>query len=176
METFEGTALKYGDNINTDIISPPQYMELPIEEAAQYAMGAVDPDFAKRVQKGDFFVAEQNLGLGSSRETAPLTLKYLGIRAVIAQSFARIFYRNLINLGIPALECQNADKIKDGDRLLVDLAAGQVQNLTSGENYACAPLPANILELIEAGGLVAAWQQGHGAAQKPERSADENDH
>ena len=98
-----GKALKYGDNINTDIISPPQYMDLSIEEASRYSMSAVDPDFYRKVQKGDIFVAENNLGSGSSRETSPLTLKYLGISVVVARSFARIFYRNLINVGIPAL-------------------------------------------------------------------------
>lgn len=153
MEQKEGKALKYGDNINTDIISPPQYMELGIAEASAYAMSAVDPDFAKRAEAGDIFVAENNLGSGSSRETSPLTLKYLGISYVVAKSFARIFYRNCINVGIPALECSQTDRIADGDRLRIDLFKGQIENLTKRESYFCERLPEHILEIIEAGGM-----------------------
>ena len=101
---LQGRALKYGDNINTDIISPPSYMELSIDEAAQYALSTVDTDFTTVCQPGDIFVAENNLGSGSSRETAPLTLRALGIRTIIAKSYARIFYRNCINVGILAIE------------------------------------------------------------------------
>lgn len=153
MEVKIGNALKYGDNINTDIISPPQYMELGIAEASAYAMSAVDPDFAKRTKKGDVFVAENNLGSGSSRETSPLTLKYLGISCVIAKSFARIFYRNCINVGIPALECADTDRIQDGDELQVDIMNGKITNITRGESYACEALPEHIMAIIEAGGL-----------------------
>ena len=94
MNNIKGRSLKYGDNINTDIISPPAYMELPIKEAAKYTMAPVDADFASKCQQGDIFVAEKNLGSGSSRETAPLMLKELGIKTIVAKSFARIFYRN----------------------------------------------------------------------------------
>lgn len=153
MKIRSGRALKYGDNINTDIISPPQYMELGIAEASAYAMSAVDPDFAKRIRKGDLFVAGNNLGSGSSRETSPLTLKYLGISCVIARSFARIFYRNCINVGIPALECAQAERIQDQDELQVDIINGSIQNLTRNEIYSCEALPEHILEIIEAGGL-----------------------
>lgn len=153
MDMILGSALKYGDNINTDLISPPQYMELPIAEASAYAMQAVDPDFAKRVKKGDCFVAEKNLGSGSSRETSPLTLKYLGVSCVIAESFARIFYRNCINVGIPALSCAEAYRIHDGDELRVNVEAGRIENLAQGETYACEKLPAHILRIVEAGGL-----------------------
>lgn len=153
MEVKIGNALKYGDNINTDIISPPQYMELGIAEASAYAMSAVDPDFAKRTKKGDVFVAENNLGSGSSRETSPLTLKYLGISCVIAKSFARIFYRNCINVGLPALECADTDRIQDGDELQVDIMNGKITNITRGESYACEALPEHIMAIIEAGGL-----------------------
>lgn len=149
----EGNALKYGNNINTDIISPPQYMELSIDEAARYAMSAVDPDFYRKVKKGDIFVAGDNLGSGSSRETSPLTLKYLGISVVVAKSFARIFYRNLINLGIPAIECKDADKIREGDWLNVDVEAGFIQNVTRKERYKCQRLPAHLMRIIDAGGL-----------------------
>ena len=149
-----GNALKYGDNINTDIISPPQYMEFGIAEASVYAMQAVDPDFAKRVRKGDIFVAENNLGSGSSRETSPLTLKYLGISCVIAKSFARIFYRNCINVGIPALECAQTESIQDGDELRVDIMNGIIENITRGESYPCEALPEHILAIIRAGGMI----------------------
>ena len=153
MISKEGKALKYGDNINTDIISPPQYMEFSIEKASAYSMQAVDENFARRASAGDFFVARNNLGSGSSRETAPLTLKYLGFQAVIARSFARIFYRNLINVGIPALQCADADKIQDGDKLKVDVEQGVIYNLTKNEQYACDALPNHILRIIHAGGL-----------------------
>ncbi len=103
MEKIIGRALKYGDNINTDIISPPAYMELSITDASKYAMSPIDTEFAKVCLEGDIFVAENNLGSGSSRETAPLTLKVLGIKTIIAKSYARIFYRNCINLGILAV-------------------------------------------------------------------------
>ena len=153
MEKKMGKALKYGDNINTDIISPPQYMELSVAEASAYSMQAVDPDFAGRVEKGDFFVAENNLGSGSSRETSPLTLKYLGISCVIAKSFARIFYRNCINVGLPAIRCPAADRIQDGDRLRPDILKGTIENVTRGEVYRCDALPEHILEIVRAGGL-----------------------
>ena len=148
-----GTALKYGDNINTDIISPPQYMELSIAEACVYAMSAVDSTFASRVRPGDIFVAGNNLGSGSSRETSPLTLQHLGIRAVIARSFARIFYRNLINIGIPAIQCAQADNISDGDSLEINYHDGIIYNRTKEEHYRCGKLPDHILQIIEMGGL-----------------------
>lgn len=153
-DKVSGYAWKFGDNINTDIISPPQYMELSIEEAAQYCMSAVNPDFSQNVKVGDIFVAENNLGSGSSRETSPLTLKYLGIQVVIACSFARIFYRNCINLGIPALECAQATEIKEGDELDVDILSGTIKNITQDKIYVCTALPVNIMEMIQAGGLV----------------------
>lgn len=153
MISKKGHALKYGDNINTDIISPPQYMELGIAEASAYAMQAADPEFPKRVKPGDIFVAENNLGSGSSRETSPLTLKYLGISCVVAKSFARIFYRNCINVGIPALECPQTGEIDDGDELEIDIEKGSIKNLTKADVYRCDVLPAHIMEIIHAGGM-----------------------
>jgi 3-isopropylmalate/(R)-2-methylmalate dehydratase small subunit len=150
---IKGRALKYGDNINTDIISPPQYMELPPEEASKFAMSAIDPDFAKRVRHGDIFVAEKNLGSGSSRETAPLTLKALGIGVVVAESFARIFYRNLINVGIPAIVCTQTFRIRDGDELSVDIGKGIIRDLTLDERFTCDVLPEHIYAIINDGGL-----------------------
>ncbi|MDR3591614.1 MAG: 3-isopropylmalate dehydratase small subunit [Negativicutes bacterium] len=152
--TVSGKVHKYGDNINTDIISPPQYMELSIAEAAKYAMNAIDPEFPRKVQPGDILVAGANFGSGSSRETSPLTLKYLGIGAIVAKFFARIFYRNAINLGIPAIECPEADKIEDGDRIEIDLEQGLIVNVTKNQRYVCSKIPPHILSLIADGGLV----------------------
>lgn len=153
-EKITGRVLKYGDNINTDIISPPAYMELSMEEAAKYAMSPVDPEFAATVRPGDIFVAENNLGSGSSRETAPLTLKILGIRAIIAKSYARIFFRNCINLGILAIECPDTDKISKFDEISVDTRSGIIRNLTTGAEYHCDKIPPHIMELVSCGGLV----------------------
>ena len=149
-----GKVFKYGDNINTDIISPPQYMELSIAEAAKYTMSAIDPDFAGKVQKGDVLVAGVNFGSGSSRETSPLTLKYLGISAIVAKFFARIFYRNAINLGIPVIECAETDKIDSGDIVEIDFAQGVIVNKTKNQSYICSKIPPHILSLINKGGLV----------------------
>ena len=149
-----GSALKYGDNINTDIISPPAYMELPIEQAAQYPMSPVDETFAARCNPGDIFVAEKNLGSGSSRETAPLTLRALGIQTIVAQSYARIFYRNCINLGILAIECPGTGRISEGDRLEIDYQDGVIHNLTTNEDLPCDPIPGHIMDLVRRGGLV----------------------
>jgi len=151
---IRGFAHKYGNNINTDIISPPASMELPIAEAAKMSMKNVDPKFSRRVKKGDIFAAEHNLGSGSSRETSPLCLKELGISCVIAKSFARIFYRNCLNVGLPAIECADTDKIGMGDELSVDYKLGVVENHSSGETYQCSSIPSHILGLIEAGGLI----------------------
>lgn len=149
-----GKVLKYGDNINTDIISPPQYMELSIEEASKYSMSAIDPNFSTKIRKGDIIVAGANFGSGSSRETSPLTLKYLGTGAIIAKFFARIFYRNAINVGIPVIECSEADKIEDGDEIEVNIQEGVINNITKNETYQCSKIPPHILELINVGGLV----------------------
>jgi len=151
---IRGTVLKYGDNINTDIISPPQYMELSIAEAAKYCMSAVDPDFATKVKKGDILVAGVNFGSGSSRETSPLALKYLGISAIIAKFFARIFYRNAINLGIPAIECNATDSIDENDVIEINLEEGTILNITKNASYMCSKMPSHILTLIHDGGLV----------------------
>lgn len=154
MSNIKGHVLKYGDNINTDIISPPQYMELSIAEAAKYAMSAVDPDFFTRIKKGDIMVAGANFGSGSSRETSPLTLRYLGVGAIVAKFFARIFYRNAINLGIPVIECAETDKIADQDEIEIDLSTGLIHNLTKKESYPCSKIPPHIMELVADGGLV----------------------
>ncbi|MBS6828833.1 MAG: 3-isopropylmalate dehydratase small subunit [Desulfovibrio sp.] len=150
-----GPAYIFGDNINTDIISPPQYMELSVEEAAPWTMSGVDPDFAARAKPGTIIVAGRNFGSGSSRELAPLSLRHLKVGAIVAKFFARIFYRNAINLGLPVVECADADKIRQDDDLEIDFAAGRIRNHTRGEEYFCSVLPPHILELIREGGLIA---------------------
>ena len=159
MDICRGAAHKYGDNINTDIITPGKYMELSIQEMAKHAMEGVDPDFASKVSPGDILVAENNFGSGSSRETAPQALKEAGISAIIARSFARIFYRNAINIGLPALELPEAGEIRDADQLEVDLTAGEIRNLTQGKTYHFVHMPQRLLDMLEAGGLVAQLEQ-----------------
>lgn len=151
---IKGKVLKYGDNINTDIISPPQYMELSVEEAAKYAMSAIDPNFSTKIQKGDILVAGNNFGSGSSRETSPLALKYLGVGAIVAKTFARIFYRNSINLGIPVIECSELDKVREDDIIEIYLEEGVIKNITKNESYTCSKIPPHLLNLINEGGLV----------------------
>ena len=127
-----GKVWKYGDNINTDIISPPQYMELSVAEAAKYTLNALDAEFAGKVGKGDILVAGDNFGSGSSRETSPLTLRYLGVGAIVAKFFARIFYRNAINIGLPVVECREADRISANDVIEINFEQGRITNTTTG--------------------------------------------
>lgn len=154
-----GNVIRFGDNINTDIISPPQYMELGIEESAKYAMSAVEPDFAEKVKTKKILVAGKNFGSGSSRETSPLTLKYLGVEVVAAEFFARIFYRNAINVGLIAVECKEANRIREDDVVQVDYGDGMIRNLTRNEEYGCSKIPEHLMQLIEAGGLVNALKK-----------------
>jgi 3-isopropylmalate/(R)-2-methylmalate dehydratase small subunit len=151
---ISGKVWKYKDNINTDIISPPAYMELPINEAAKYAMSPVDTEFASQYHPGDIFVAEKNLGSGSSRETAPLTLYALGVRTVVAKSYARIFYRNCINVGILAIECSETDKISKNDLIEIDYEAGTIVNKTKNQKYKCDIIPEHIMNIVKCGGLL----------------------
>lgn len=151
---IEGKAIKLGDNINTDIISPPQYMELGIEESSKYAMQAICPDFAQRAQTQKIVVAGKNFGSGSSRETSPLSLKYLGVEAIVAEFFARIFYRNAVNVGLFVVECKDADKIRENDEIRIDYENGLIYNLTKNETYCCTKIPSHLLPILEAGGLV----------------------
>lgn len=155
MSYIEGNVIKFGDNINTDIISPPQYMELGIEESSQYAMSAIEPDFAQKVQKQKIMVAGDNFGSGSSRETSPLTLKYLGVEAIVSKFFARIFYRNAINVGLLVVECKETDKIGDNDIIRINYKEGIIQNLTKDEQYECTKIPKHLTEIVDNGGLVA---------------------
>jgi 3-isopropylmalate/(R)-2-methylmalate dehydratase small subunit len=149
-----GKAHKFGDNINTDLINPAQYMELPLDEMAKHAMEGAGPDFYKKAKPGDIIVAGKNFGSGSSRETAPMVIKHCGIAAVIAVSFARIFYRNAINIGLPVLICDEAGKIREDSALEVDFTEGIVKNLTDSASYKCSSLPKHIMELVNDGGLI----------------------
>lgn len=153
---LEGKAWRYGRNIDTDVIIPARYLALtdPAELGA-HCMEDLDPKFAGRVREGDLIVAEENFGSGSSREHAPLAIKGCGISCVIASSFARIFYRNAINVGLPILECPQAvDDIGRGDRLRVDLEKGTVENLRTGNTFQAQPFPEFMREIISRGDLV----------------------
>jgi 3-isopropylmalate/(R)-2-methylmalate dehydratase small subunit len=154
-ETFEGTAWCLGDNVSTDEILPGRYMAVSDpEELARHALAGIEGWPADRIQAGDILVAGANFGTGSSRESAPRALRYAGIAAVIAESFARIFYRNCINIGLPVFWAQGArDLAQPGDRLAVDAASGVITNLSSGATLACRPLPAFVLGIVEQGGL-----------------------
>jgi 3-isopropylmalate/(R)-2-methylmalate dehydratase small subunit len=153
---LKGKTHKYGANIDTDAIIPARYLNLSEpEELAQHCMEDTDADFLTRVQPGDIIVATTNFGCGSSREHAPLALKASGISCVIAKSFARIFFRNAINIGLPLLECEEAvDNINAGDLVEVDLSTGRIKNLSSGKEFTARPYPDFMAELIAAGGLV----------------------
>jgi 3-isopropylmalate/(R)-2-methylmalate dehydratase small subunit len=152
---IKGKAFVYGANIDTDQIYPGGYLDLTDPEVvAQHAMERVDPDFVKEVKPGDLIVAATNFGCGSSREHAAVTLKASGIAVVLAESFARIFYRNAINLGLPLLVCPGiANRVKRGDLLSVDMAAGTVINLTTGASATAQPLSAYVMAILENGGV-----------------------
>ena len=159
LESIEGRVHRFGDNINTDLISPAQYMELSNAEIAAHAMAGADVEFPKKVRQGDIIVAGKNFGSGSSRETAPLAIKGCGVSLVIAEFFARIFYRNCINIGLPVLILPDTSDISDGDRLEVSLSEGIVHNLTTGNSHKCSPIPDSIMELLNAGGLIPSLEQ-----------------
>ena len=149
-----GRAWVYGDNIDTDVLAPGIYFKLSMEEASKHTLEALDPRFAADVKPGDVFVAGANLGLGSAREQAPFALKTLGIEFILAKSFARIFYRNAFNLGLPALFFPYTDEITDGDRLDVDARTGKIVNATTGKTYRVAPIPPHLLAMVDDGGLM----------------------
>ena len=145
----------FGDDIDTDVIAPSAYMMAPVETMAPHCLETVDAAFASSVGPGDAFVAGENLGIGSSREQAPQALMLLGIQVILAKSFARIFYRNALNLGLPALVCPAAGAIRAGDALAIDPLAGTVENRSTGEILACEPLPAHLMAMVADGGLLA---------------------
>ena len=147
---------KYGDNVDTDVIIPARYLNAPDEKSlASHCMKDIDADFASTVEPGDIIVAGANFGCGSSREHAPLAIKACGVKCVIAPSFARIFYRNAINVGLPALEIgDDVEKIKAGDILSIDLDTGKIVDKTTGDTFQAPPLPGFIQDIAKAGGLI----------------------
>ena len=165
--TLRGQAWKFGDNVDTDVIIPARYLSMSeAEELAEHCMEDLDPGFAGAVQPGDVIVAGENFGCGSSREHAPLAIKGAGVSCVVARSFARIFYRSAINVGLPILEAPAAvDDAEAGHQLEVDLEKGQIHNLTTGSVYQAEPYPIFMMEIIEAGGLVPYTRQRIGAGR-----------
>ncbi len=159
---FTGKSIKYGDNVDTDVIIPARYLNtIDKKELAAHCMEDIDKDFSKKISAGDIMVAGNNFGCGSSREHAPIAIKESGISLVIARSFARIFYRNSINIGLAIVECNEAvDGISNGDVVEADLENGVIYNRTTGKSFATQPFPPFIQKIIENGGLVASIQSG----------------
>ncbi|WP_298066236.1 3-isopropylmalate dehydratase small subunit [uncultured Mailhella sp.] len=156
MQNARGKAFVFGDDVNTDVILPGKYLNVTDpQELALHCMESADPGFAKKAAPGDILVARKNFGCGSSREHAPLSIKYLGISCVIASTFARIFFRNALNIGLPILECDEAARgIRPGDEVEVDFDSGRITNVTLGQTFQAAPLPPFMQNLIASGGLV----------------------
>ena len=159
---LRGKAFKFGDSISTDHIIPGRFAHLRsnLPELAKHVLEDADPTFVSRVKEGDFIVAGSNFGLGSSREHAPLVIKMAGVRAVLAKSVARIFFRNAINLGLPVLIC-DTDRINDGDELEIDLKAGTIRDITSGDRFTSGKIPEVMLRILDEGGLIP-YIQKHG--------------
>jgi 3-isopropylmalate/(R)-2-methylmalate dehydratase small subunit len=157
---------RYGDNVDTDVIIPARYLTTTDEkELAAHALEDLDPDFSSQVRPGDVVIAGENFGCGSSREHAPIALRGAGISAVVASSFARIFFRNAINTGLPIFTCPEAVATADpGDRVVVDADSGTIRNLTKGKEFEAEPLPAFVMDIVRAGGLVEWVKAGRGAA------------
>ena len=151
-----GKVHKYGDNVDTDVIIPARYLNTADhKELAAHCMEDIDIDFTKKVSKGDIMVAEANFGCGSSREHAPIAIKESGISCVIAKTFARIFYRNAINIGLPIIECaEAAEKISAGDEVEIDFDTGVIKNNTTGETYKGQPFPEFLINIINKNGLL----------------------
>jgi len=145
----------FGDNVDTDVIAPGRYMKFGVEEIAPHCFEAVLPEFARSVRPGDVVVAGRNFGAGSSREQAPAALKHLGIAALVAESFAGLFYRNALNLGLAAVVCAQAKSIRDGDRVRVEAETGRISNLTTGEILTCEAIPPHLMQMVRDGGLLA---------------------
>ena len=152
----QGTAYKYGDNVDTDVIIPARYLAIQDRaELASHAMEDIDTEFVKKIKKGDLVVGGRNFGCGSSREHAPIVLKESGISCVIAETFARIFYRNAINIGLPIIECEEAAKeISDKDEVVVDFDSGKITDLTTGKEFMGQPFPEFMQKIISSGGLI----------------------
>lgn len=159
---YTGNVIKYGDNVDTDVIIPARYLNTSDhKELASHCMEDLDKTFVSRVQSGDIITAGQNFGCGSSREHAPIAIKASGISLVIAKSFARIFYRNSINIGLAIVECPEAvEGISEGDKVEADLDNGIIRNLTTGQEFKTAPFPEFVQKIIENGGLIQSIADG----------------
>ena len=157
----QGKVFKYPDNVDTDVIIPARYLNTSdAKELAKHCMEDIDTEYVKQVQPGDIMVAGWNFGCGSSREHAPLVIKTCGTGCVIAKSFARIFYRNAINIGMPILECeQAAEEIQPGDEVAIDFDTGVISNITTGKRYQSEPFPEFIQNIIKKGGLLASLKE-----------------
>jgi len=153
---FRGKAFKFGDDVDTDVIIPARYLNTTDPKVlASHCMEGIDPEFPKKVSPGDMIFGGRNFGCGSSREHAPLAIKSLGISCVVAKSFARIFYRNSFNIGLPLVECEEAfEETENGDQIEVDLEKGELKNLSQNKVYRFKPLPPFMIELIREGGLI----------------------
>lgn len=152
---LKGKIIKYGDNVDTDVIIPARYLNTSDHaELAKHCMEDIDKDFVNKVQKGDIMVGGKNFGCGSSREHAPIAIKASGISCVIAESFARIFYRNAINIGLPILECKDIISTNDGDCLEIDLDTGEIKNITQNKIYTSVPFPPFMQEIMKNDGLI----------------------
>jgi len=160
----KGLTHKYGDNVDTDVIIPARYLNIADrKELAAHCMEDIDAEFVKKVRPGDIMVGGQNFGCGSSREHAPIVILESGVSCVIAKTFARIFYRNAINIGLPILECPEAgERIQAGDEVSVDFDTGVITNVSKNESYTAAPFPEFIKEIIAAGGLLASIKKKQG--------------
>jgi 3-isopropylmalate/(R)-2-methylmalate dehydratase small subunit len=155
MQNLEGKVWNFGKDIDTDLIIAARYLNTSVpEELAKHVMEDADPEFVNKMSSGDIIVAGENFGCGSSREHAPIALKAAGISAIIAPTFARIFYRNAFNMGLPIFELPQSAEIKEGDVVSIDMAAGTVTNKTSGKVYSFTPIPEFMQQLLNAGGLM----------------------
>lgn len=154
MTPIEGRAWVFGDDINTDVMAPGLYFKAPMAEMARHCLEAVNPAFAAEVRRGDILVAGRNLGVGSAREQAAMALTHLGVGAVLARSYGRIFYRNALNFGLPALTLPAEAVFRTGDRLRVDPVAGRIDNLSSGDGFTVPGIPAHLMAMVAAGGLM----------------------
>lgn len=155
MNTITGKVWRFGDNIDTDLIIAARYLNTSDpQELAKHVMEDADPEFTTKLQPGDIIVAGENFGCGSSREHAPIALKAAGVSAVVAKSFARIFYRNAFNMGLPIFELKESDEIAEGNLVKVDMDSGQVTNVDQDKNYQFSPIPPFMQELLAAGGLI----------------------
>ncbi|MGZ7047081.1 MAG: homoaconitase small subunit [Methanobacterium sp.] len=161
MEKMQGRVWKFGDNIDTDVIIPGRYLRtFSLDDLAEHVMEGVDPDFAKNVGKGDIIVADDNFGCGSSREQAPVALKHAGVSAIIAKTFARIFYRNAINIGLPVIIAKI--NVGNGDILKIDLEEGTIINVTTEETFKIEPFKKFMLDILKKGGLVPHYLENKG--------------